>query len=63
MVMFDRMWWVYFDFQVKIQGLFIGFEMNDWYKVNFFMFDLRVRKVEDLDFEFLGQFIRCIGNL
>jgi PERQ amino acid-rich with GYF domain-containing protein len=54
--------WVYLDPQAKIQGPFTGLEMNDWYKANFFTPDLRVRKVEDPDFEPLGQLIRRIGN-
>lgn len=62
MVMPDRMRWVYLDPQAKIQGPFTGLEMNDWYKANFFTPDLRVRKVEDPDFEPLGQLIRRIGN-
>ncbi|KKY39491.1 putative gyf domain-containing protein [Diaporthe ampelina] len=36
--------------------------MNEWYKANYFTQDLRVRKVEDPDFEPLGQLIRRIGN-
>ncbi|OLN87490.1 GYF domain-containing protein mpd2 [Colletotrichum chlorophyti] len=62
MVMPDRMRWVYLDPQGQIQGPFSGLEMNDWYKANFFTPDLRVRKVEDPDFEPLGQLIRRIGN-
>ncbi|CAJ2512543.1 Uu.00g055580.m01.CDS01 [Anthostomella pinea] len=44
------------------QGPFTGLEMNDWYKANFFTPDLRVKKVEDGEFEPLGQLIRRIGN-
>ncbi|CRK34046.1 hypothetical protein BN1708_019377, partial [Verticillium longisporum] len=62
MVMPDRMRWVYLDPQGQIQGPFTGLEMNDWYKANFFTPDLRVKKVEDSDFEPLGQLIRRIGN-
>ncbi|KAF7554905.1 hypothetical protein G7046_g6685 [Stylonectria norvegica] len=62
MVMPDRMRWVYLDPQAQIQGPFTGLEMNDWYKANFFTPDLRVKKVEDNDFEPLGQLIRRIGN-
>ncbi|KAH6683543.1 GYF domain-containing protein [Plectosphaerella plurivora] len=62
MVMPDRMRWVYLDPQGNIQGPFTGLEMNDWYKANFFTADLRVKKVEDPDFEPLGQLIRRIGN-
>ena len=62
MVMPDRMRWVYLDPQGQIQGPFTGLEMNDWYKANFFTPDLRVKKVEDPDFEPLGQLIRRIGN-
>ncbi|KAF4911604.1 GYF domain-containing protein mpd2 [Colletotrichum viniferum] len=62
MVMPDRMRWVYLDPQQNIQGPFSGLEMNDWYKANFFTPDLRVKKVEDVDFEPLGQLIRRIGN-
>jgi PERQ amino acid-rich with GYF domain-containing protein len=36
--------------------------MNDWYKANFFTPDLRVKKIEDTEFEPLGQLIRRIGN-
>lgn len=62
MVMPDRMRWVYLDPQGSIQGPFTGLEMNDWYKAQFFTPDLRVRKVEDAEFEPLGQLIRRIGN-
>ncbi|KAL2761051.1 hypothetical protein ACRALDRAFT_1090679 [Sodiomyces alcalophilus JCM 7366] len=62
MVMPDRMRWVYLDPQGQIQGPFTGLEMNDWYKANFFTADLRVKKVEDPEFEPLGQLIRRIGN-
>ena len=62
MVMPDRMRWVYLDPQGQVQGPFTGLEMNDWYKANFFTPDLRVKKVEDAEFEPLGQLIRRIGN-
>lgn len=62
MVMPDRMRWVYLDPQGQVQGPFTGLEMNDWYKANFFSPDLRVKKVEDREFEPLGQLIRRIGN-
>lgn len=62
MVMPDRMRWVYLDPQGQTQGPFTGLEMNDWYKANFFTADLRVKKVEDIEFEPLGQLIRRIGN-
>ncbi|KAG5923235.1 hypothetical protein E4U61_004041 [Claviceps capensis] len=62
MVMPDRMRWVYLDPQGLVQGPFTGLEMNDWYKANFFTPDLRVKKVEDPEFEPLGQLIRRIGN-
>lgn len=62
MVMPDRMRWVYMDPQGQQQGPFTGLEMNEWYKANFFTNDLRVRKLEDPDFEPLGQLIRRIGN-
>ena len=62
MVMPDRMRWVYLDPQGTMQGPFSGLEMNDWYKANFFTPDLRVRRLEDPDFEPLGQLIRRIGN-
>ncbi|KAK0732224.1 hypothetical protein B0H67DRAFT_566926 [Lasiosphaeris hirsuta] len=62
MVMPDRMRWVYLDPQGTMQGPFSGLEMNDWYKANFFNPDLRVKRLEDNDFEPLGQLIRRIGN-
>ncbi|KAI1490121.1 hypothetical protein F5X96DRAFT_572025 [Biscogniauxia mediterranea] len=62
MVMPDRMRWVYLDPQGHQQGPFTGLEMNDWYKANFFTADLSVKKLEDPDFEPLGQLIRRIGN-
>jgi PERQ amino acid-rich with GYF domain-containing protein len=36
--------------------------MHEWYKASFFTADLSVRKVEDTEFEPLGQLIRRIGN-
>ncbi|KAI8626517.1 hypothetical protein F5Y19DRAFT_466331 [Xylariaceae sp. FL1651] len=62
MVMPDRMRWTYLDPQGRQQGPFTGLEMNDWYKANFFTPDLRVKKLEDNEFEPLGQLIRRIGN-
>ncbi|KAJ2905498.1 gyf domain-containing mpd2 [Zalerion maritima] len=62
MVMPDRMRWVYLDPQGNTQGPFTGLEMNDWYKGNFFSADLRIKKLEDADFEPLGHLIRRIGN-
>ncbi|KAH8651038.1 hypothetical protein BX600DRAFT_483581 [Xylariales sp. PMI_506] len=62
MVMPDRMRWVYLDPQGQQQGPFTGLEMNDWYKAQFFTADLRVKRVEDPEFEPLGQLIRRIGN-
>lgn len=62
MVMPDRMRWVYLDPQGQQQGPFTGLEMNDWYKAQFFTPDLRVKRVEDPEFEPLGQLIRRIGN-
>ncbi|KAH6857160.1 hypothetical protein B0I37DRAFT_369300 [Chaetomium sp. MPI-CAGE-AT-0009] len=62
MVLPDRMRWVYLDPQGTMQGPFSGLEMNDWYKAHFFTPDLRVKRVEDVEFEPLGQLIRRIGN-
>jgi PERQ amino acid-rich with GYF domain-containing protein len=62
MVMPDRMRWVYLDPHGQVQGPFSGLEMHDWYKASFFTADLSVRKVEDTEFEPLGQLIRRIGN-
>jgi PERQ amino acid-rich with GYF domain-containing protein len=62
MVMPDRMRWVYLDPQGQVQGPWSGLEMHDWYKASFFTADLSVRKVEDSEFEPLGQLIRRIGN-
>jgi PERQ amino acid-rich with GYF domain-containing protein len=62
MVMPDRMRWVYLDPQGHVQGPWSGLEMHDWYKASFFTADLSVKKVEDTDFEPLGQLIRRIGN-
>ena len=62
MVMPDRMRWVYLDPNGQVQGPFSGLEMHDWYKASFFTADLSVRKLEDTEFEPLGQLIRRIGN-
>ena len=62
MVMPDRMRWVYLDPQGQTQGPWSGLEMHDWYKASFFTADLSVKKVEDSEFEPLGQLIRRIGN-
>ncbi|RKF74064.1 putative gyf domain-containing protein [Golovinomyces cichoracearum] len=62
MVMPDRMRWLYLDPQGQVQGPFSGLEMHDWYKASFFTPDLSVKKIEDGDFEPLGQLIRRIGN-
>ncbi|RAL61216.1 hypothetical protein DID88_010295 [Monilinia fructigena] len=43
-------------------GPWSGLEMHDWYKASFFTPDLSVKKVEDTEFEPLGQLIRRIGN-
>lgn len=62
MVMPDRMRWVYLDPQGQVQGPWSGLEMHDWYKASFFTPDLSVKKLEDAEFEPLGQLIRRIGN-
>jgi PERQ amino acid-rich with GYF domain-containing protein len=62
MVMPDRMRWVYTDPQGNTQGPWSGLEMHDWYKAGFFTQDLLVRKLEDSEYETLGQVIRRIGN-
>jgi PERQ amino acid-rich with GYF domain-containing protein len=62
MVMPDRMRWVYLDPQGEVQGPWSGLEMHDWYKASFFTPDLSVKKLEDAEFEPLGQLIRRIGN-
>ncbi|RFU29861.1 hypothetical protein B7463_g6465, partial [Scytalidium lignicola] len=62
MVMPDRMRWVYLDPQGQVQGPWSGLEMHDWYKASFFTPDLSVKKLEDGEFEPLGQLIRRIGN-
>lgn len=62
MVMPDRMRWLYLDPQAQVQGPFSGLEMHDWYKASFFTPNLSVKKLEDADFEPLGQLIRRIGN-
>ncbi len=62
MVMPDRMRWVYLDPQGQVQGPWSGLEMHDWYKASFFTPDLSVKKLEDDEFEPLGQLIRRIGN-
>ena len=62
MVMPDRMAWVYLDPQGQVQGPWSGLEMHDWYKASFFTADLAVKKLEDTEFEPLGQLIRRIGN-
>lgn len=62
MVMPDRMRWVYLDPQGQVQGPWSGLEMHDWYKASFFTADLSVKKLEDDEFEPLGQLIRRIGN-
>ncbi|ESZ93811.1 hypothetical protein SBOR_5806 [Sclerotinia borealis F-4128] len=62
MVMPDRMRWTYLDSQGQPQGPWSGLEMHDWYKASFFTPDLSVKKLEDTEFEPLGQLIRRIGN-
>lgn len=62
MVMPDRMRWLYLDPQAQVQGPFSGLEMHDWYKASFFTPNLSVKKLEDAEFEPLGQLIRRIGN-
>jgi PERQ amino acid-rich with GYF domain-containing protein len=54
--------WVYLDPQGMVQGPWSGLEMHDWYKASFFTPDLSVKKLEDAEFEPLGQLIRRIGN-
>jgi hypothetical protein len=58
----DRTRWVYLDPQGMQQGSFTGLEMHDWYKAGFFAPNLRVKRVEDSEFEPLGQFICRIRN-
>ncbi|KAL7273781.1 kinesin-like protein [Rhizina undulata] len=62
MVMPDKIQWTYRDPSGTIQGPFSGLEMHDWYKAGFFTQDLAVKRVEDVDFEPLGNLVRRIGN-
>ena len=62
MVMPDRMRWIYRDPQGNVQGPWSGLEMHDWYKAGFFSPELQVKKLEDGEYEPLGQLIRRIGN-
>lgn len=62
LVMPDKIQWTYRDPSGTIQGPFSGLEMHDWYKAGFFTQDLAVKRVEDHDFEPLGQLVRRIGN-
>lgn len=62
MVMPDRRCWYYFDLHGTIQGPFSGFQMNAWYKDNYLNPDLRVKKIEETDFEPLDQLVRRTVN-
>lgn len=62
LVMPDKIQWTYRDPSGTIQGPFSGLEMHDWYKAGFFTQELAVKRVEDHDFEPLGQLVRRIGN-
>jgi len=62
MVMPDRMRWIYRDPQGNIQGPWTGLEMHEWFKAGFFTADLLVKRLEDPEFEPLGQLVRRIGN-
>lgn len=57
MVMPYHMRWMYMDPQGQQQGPFTGLEMDEWYKAIYLPQGLRVRKVEDPDFETLGELI------
>jgi PERQ amino acid-rich with GYF domain-containing protein len=62
MVMPDKIQWTYRDPSGTVQGPFSGLEMHDWYKAGFFTPDLAVKRVEDPEFEQLGNLVRRIGN-
>ncbi|CAZ79995.1 unnamed protein product [Tuber melanosporum] len=62
MVMPDKIQWTYRDPSGTVQGPFSGLEMHDWYKTGFFTQDLAVKRVEDPEFEQLGNLVRRIGN-
>ncbi|RPB11824.1 hypothetical protein P167DRAFT_575016 [Morchella conica CCBAS932] len=62
LVMPDKIQWTYRDPSGTIQGPFSGLEMHDWYKAGFFTQELAVKRIEDHDFEPLGQLVRRIGN-
>ncbi|CUS12741.1 unnamed protein product [Tuber aestivum] len=62
MVMPDKIQWTYRDPSGTVQGPFSGLEMHDWYKAGFFTQDLAVKRVEDPEFEQLGNLVRRIGN-
>ncbi|WEW57255.1 kinesin-like protein [Emydomyces testavorans] len=62
MVMPDRMRWIYRDHKGNTQGPWSGLEMHDWFKAGFFTAELQVKKLEDSEYEPLGQLVRRIGN-
>ncbi|KAI2093326.1 kinesin-like protein [Ophidiomyces ophidiicola] len=62
MVMPDRMRWIYRDHKGNTQGPWSGLEMHDWFKAGFFTAELQVKKLEDTEYEPLGQLVRRIGN-
>ncbi|EEP81623.1 predicted protein [Uncinocarpus reesii 1704] len=62
MVMPDRMRWIYRDHKGNTQGPWSGLEMHDWFKAGFFTAELQVKKLEDAEYEPLGQLVRRIGN-
>jgi len=54
--------WQYRDPSGVVQGPFIATMMHDWYRQQFFNPDLRVKRVNDLDFETLADLIRRTGD-
>ena len=54
--------WQYRDPSGVVQGPFAASMMHDWYRQQFFQPDLRVKRVNDLDFETLADLIRRTGD-
>ena len=58
----EQSFWLYKDYEGKVQGPFVATNMQDWYSQSYFKNDLLVRREEEADFRPLGDVIKETGS-
>lgn len=58
----DRLRWLVADVKGKSQGPYSGIDMDYWYKARIFTPEVQVKKLEDPDYEPMGQLMKRLGD-